>query len=225
MDVYGLGGLLAYLLTGRHLAHDAPDIALPPDCPTGLSDIVARARHDDPARRYADAADFKRALVRAGCAPDPAEDRVIATVTRPVRVAAARPAAPVVQRRVRPADSGAPRQAARRGRVTTWQRHPRHYVAFVIACVAVLLLVGLVLPRVTENSPGAAPAAAATTMPDVRAQTLNLAVERLAQQGLRVTRVEVIYGPGPPNQVVAQQPEPGTDIDDDEIVLIVRTGS
>ena len=51
-DVYGLGGILLFLLTGAHPADDEPADARPGDVPAPLHAICRRARAADPAERY-----------------------------------------------------------------------------------------------------------------------------------------------------------------------------
>jgi len=223
MDVFGLGGLLAFLLTGQHLDRDQAAFTLPPSCPRDMAAVIARARSHDPARRYPDAAAFKEAVLATS---DPAQARQAV----PSTVAHARlvPTAPADARVIR-ARTQSTRAAGRRTPLAGLMRSRvwRSPAVMLVAAVVLALLLGgaLLLPRLLDGKPGTAPVAAAVAMPDVRDQSFGAALEGLAQQGLHVERVDVVYGPGPLNQVVAQEPEPGTAMHaGDEVVLIVRTG-
>ena len=111
------------------------------------------------------------------------------------------------------------------------QPAPRSRLLTLIAAGSVGLLVLFLsvslLNRLisTETvAPGPSSASAAIEMPDVVGQSFAAAIERLSDNGLTVERVEVIYGPGPLNQVVAQTPSPGEAIDSgDSVTLIVPT--
>ncbi|HWI71056.1 MAG TPA: serine/threonine-protein kinase, partial [Baekduia sp.] len=93
-DVYALGCLLFYILTGvapyrrdsdeatlyAHL-HDAPPDAraLMPDVPAALSEVVERALAKDPDDRFPSAGDLGRAALAAvGDGPSPPPERVVA---------------------------------------------------------------------------------------------------------------------------------------------------
>jgi streptogramin lyase/predicted Ser/Thr protein kinase len=93
-DVYALGCLLFYILTGvapyrrdsdeatlyAHL-HDAPPDAraLMPDVPAGLADVIERALAKDPDDRFPSAGDLGRAALAAvGEGPVPPPERVVA---------------------------------------------------------------------------------------------------------------------------------------------------
>jgi predicted Ser/Thr protein kinase len=93
-DVYALGCLLFYVLTGvapyrrdsdeatlyAHLNDAAPDArALVPEVPGALADVVARALEKDPDDRYLSAGDLGRAASAAvGDGPAPPPERVVA---------------------------------------------------------------------------------------------------------------------------------------------------
>jgi streptogramin lyase/predicted Ser/Thr protein kinase len=93
-DVYALGCLLFYVLTGlapyrrdsdeatlyAHLNDAAPDArALVPAVPGALADVVARALEKDPDDRYLSAGDLGRAALAAvGDGPAPPPERVVA---------------------------------------------------------------------------------------------------------------------------------------------------
>jgi streptogramin lyase/predicted Ser/Thr protein kinase len=93
-DVYALGCLLFYVLTGvapyrrdsdeatlyAHLNDAAPDArALTPDVPEALAAVVARALEKDPDDRYLSAGDLGRAALAAvGDGPVPPPERVVA---------------------------------------------------------------------------------------------------------------------------------------------------
>ncbi|WP_327002965.1 serine/threonine protein kinase [Dactylosporangium sp. NBC_01737] len=64
-DVYGIGATLHHMLTGRPpAAGDRPSRARP-GVPSSVDDIVRRALHPDPRRRFASAAELATALERA----------------------------------------------------------------------------------------------------------------------------------------------------------------
>ena len=93
-DVYALGCLLFYVLTGvapyrrdadeatlyAHLHDPAPDArALAPAVPEALADVVARALEKDPEDRFLSAGDLGRAALAAvGDGPVPPPERVVA---------------------------------------------------------------------------------------------------------------------------------------------------
>jgi streptogramin lyase len=93
-DVYALGCLLFYVLTGvapyrrdsdeatlyAHLNDAAPDArALAPEVPVALAEVVARALEKDPDDRYLSAGDLGRAALAAvGDGPAPPPERVVA---------------------------------------------------------------------------------------------------------------------------------------------------
>ncbi len=99
----------------------------------------------------------------------------------------------------------------------------------VASIVGILLLLAVVMTLreivVSNNvNPGTAAASAAFTMPDVQGMTFAAAIDSLSQQGIVVDRVEIVYGPGPTNQVVAQDPPFGAEVSDDQsMTLVVRT--
>jgi streptogramin lyase/predicted Ser/Thr protein kinase len=93
-DVYALGCLLFYVLTGvapyrrdsdeatlyAHLNDAAPDArALAPEVPEALAEVVSRALEKDPEDRYLSAGDLGRAALAAvGDGPVPPPERVVA---------------------------------------------------------------------------------------------------------------------------------------------------
>jgi eukaryotic-like serine/threonine-protein kinase len=252
VDVYGLGGVLSFLLTGQRPTDDA--VSLPLDCPSELSNVIARARSHNPHERYADASAFREAVDRATDAVSvhQKKDSVLTertkigsvgasrlrddvessrrVISHPTRVRAAH-ARPMAQQTA--AMSPSPVRIARRpdGNRTRHQSEPKRLATRIAAvCVGVLLLllIGTVLREIVsidQTTPGPAPVAAAIDMPDVEGQTIATALATLAEQGLVIERVDVIYGPGPINQVVEQNPTAGEPIDERETVtLVVRTG-
>jgi serine/threonine-protein kinase len=89
-DVYGLGAVAFFALTGRppfqgktvgqvlaaHRSEPPPPLAdLRPDVPADVAAIVARCLAKDPAERFQSAADLDRALARCGCATDWSAER------------------------------------------------------------------------------------------------------------------------------------------------------
>jgi hypothetical protein len=174
--------------------------------------IIARARADDPAARYADADAFRRALVDATSDATRPHNLTVAPAMVAPRTTPSRPARRPA-RRVVPA--------------ATAQRLPARTVAWAAALTLALLLLvggGLVAPRVISRDP-AAPAAAAAAAPNLTGMTFAQALDVCAARGLTVERVDVVYGPGPLNQVVDQTPAPGKPLHaGDAIQLVVRTG-
>jgi serine/threonine-protein kinase len=84
-DVYGLGAVAFFALTGRapfqgnslghllaaHRSEPPPPLAdLRPDAPTDLAAVVARCLAKDPGDRFQTVADLDRALARCQCAAD-----------------------------------------------------------------------------------------------------------------------------------------------------------
>ena len=259
-DVYGLGGVLLFLITGSRPADDA--VRLPIDCPSEIGNVIARARSSSPHERYADAREFRQALdLAAGSASrNLNEDAVTAerptmrvatargtagagglrrhaatdssrqVISHPTRIRPAHARQPAQQtaamspspvRLTRPANEGHRRRRASRTR-------PATLIAAGIAGLLLLIVTTTVLRQiisVDQATTGSRPVAAAIAMPNVEGQTLATAVSRLTEQGLVVERVDVIYGPGPINQVVVQHPAAGVTVGEDEpITLVVRTG-
>ncbi len=127
-------------------------------------------------------------------------------------------------RLTRPVNGARPRRQAYRPH----HRSSGPIVAAAILGLLLLLASGIVLRQVVSIAPvvpGPPAAAAAIEMPNVQGETLAGAFESLSERGIVVERVDVIFGPGPLNQVVTQNPDPGATIGDDDLVtLVVRTG-
>jgi serine/threonine-protein kinase len=231
VDVYGLGGVLAYMLTGRAPERDGMP-ALPPSCPPEVAAVIATARAIDPRARYADAAAFRDALERA------LEDEALADpADAPTQALPRAPLPETSPRRIRQ-PAGSSNSSAVPGRAEQEQQESpvarraggwlsphvaRRHVA--VAAVALgLLLLGAQLAGWFVADPGpAGPASAATSMPDVRDQTFEAAIRTLAAEGIQVDRVEIVYAPGTLNLVVDQLPAPGDEAPEDGVVLVVRT--
>jgi hypothetical protein len=208
-DIYGLGGVLAFLLTGQHPLHVRVP-TLPEDCPRRIAELVTRARSLDPAERFPDADAFRSAL---------------RDVTP--RSVLPRAATPSIPTRADPPG----RPAQRLARRPPVPRHPQRVSARAVAMVAALLLAillaaggGLVAPRIISRDAGA-PAAAAASMPDLTGMSFGQAADACAARKLTIERIDVVYGPGPLNQVVEQSPAPGATLRaGDTVRLVVRTG-
>jgi eukaryotic-like serine/threonine-protein kinase len=89
-DVYSLGAVAFYALTGRppfqgktlgqlltaHQSEPPPALTdLRPDVPADLAAVVARCLAKDPTDRFPSAADLERALGQCGCAGDWSPER------------------------------------------------------------------------------------------------------------------------------------------------------
>ncbi len=249
VDVYGLGGVLSFLITGTRPTDDR--ISLPLDCPSGIGNVIALARSRNPDERYANAQEFRAALDRAVGAESihRRADTVITerpasldthrlrqaefasprrVISHPARVRPVNPRhsaqqtaamSPSPVRIARPLAGRQTRQAAVRKRLAT-------QIAVGIAGLMVLLMVGAVLRDIVSidsAASGPVPVAAASDMPNVEGQTFATAIATLAEQGIVVERVDVIYSPGPANKVVAQHPPAGAPVsDDNSVTLVVR---
>ena len=279
-DVYGLGGVLAFLLTGRKPATDTlPE--LPSTCPSALREVVMRARHSDPQQRYANARELASALdtvtrsnedrvlgeeptrvvhppgemrgaTRESSGPDVRRIERVHT-PRPSRVirhtpsrAEREPATP------KPISSGTiempspfannPRRPKSSAPITIRPAQPpiiaaQHsngirfsigrfgtVLALIVAMVSAMVLGGMLFGGSGTDTSSAAGPLPAVAMPDMRGQTFGAAVQALADQGLAVDRIEIIYDPASLNEVIVQMPEPGTEVtQEDEIVLVVRS--
>jgi len=263
VDIFGLGGVLAFLLTDQKPPADRPP-GLPPSTPASIGRIIARSRSVEPSSRYANAAELRDALAEV-LANDAHGDDVLLhaqaqAVTRQVavarqssvvnRTATVTPSSPRrVVRRTQPQQgvTSAPRRATgttvlpaqpvRSGPVLPARTPGRvapvlgrgraaHPAMLVAGALVALLLVGILVA--VPNGGGAidptSPASAASEMPDVRGQTFGPAVEALREQGIIVDRVEIVYADNYLNEVVVQEPAPGEDVQDDDLVtLVVRT--
>lgn len=164
IDVYGLGGVLAFLITGQR-PPDGP-VALPLGCPLPIAEVIGRARANDPDERYPDARVFRNELVEAAGRAERGDDRVIHEET-----------APHTGHRQQPGSSrqviGHPtrvRQPARRpsaqetaaltaspvivaARATTGRQHGsvRRHVATVFAATVIVLLLILVVGMIVRQ--------------------------------------------------------------------------
>jgi serine/threonine-protein kinase len=240
VDVFGLGGVLAWLLA-RQVPEAGRVPALPDDCPPELAAIIARARARDPRARYADAAAFRAALDAVAARDtlsrypqplDAAPTLAVRVVQRPARVIAPSPNGTIQV----PAVAGQPAVSAGVIRAISVplpsrvdQRRRVPWIAAAVVCGLLLLLaVAAIVGDGADDGQldaGAEPAAAAFALPDVQGQSFEDAIGVLVERGLAVERVEVVYGPGPLNQVVAQDPAPGEDVArGDDVTLVVRTG-
>lgn len=244
VDVYGLGGVLAYLLTARHPHPDEP-VAFPPNCPQAVRDIVVTARARRPDERYANARELEEALSDAPSLITSGDGRYVHVTADAVtqHVPVQPEPAPTVWKPVhRLPDAGdalasdgdiveeQPEPGAATGVPARWWRSGQARTRAIAALLALVVLVGLVAVEamstdsapVTSGPPGIA---TVVEMPAVDGMQFADAIEQLAQQGITVTRVDVIYGPGPLNQVVAQEPASGQVLEaGQDVTLVVRTG-
>lgn len=250
VDVYGLGGVLAFLMTAQSPERQA--VGLPPDCPDEVASVITRARARNPDERFPDARAFRIALDNAtkdGAQARPADVPTINLGSRSNRPAEIGPSRrqrshatrsrtaqthSIVQRRVvrssAPVRLGGQHTSVQRVR-TAFRPTPAHRTGtrVVLGTIGLLLLLagGIILRPLFANetvAPGPPSAIAAIEMPNVQGQTFGDAIQTLSDLDIVVERIDVIYGPGPNNQVVAQHPSPGDSIDnDDPVTLVIRT--
>ncbi len=184
-DVYALGCLLFYVLTGvapyrrdsdeatlyAHLNDAAPDArALAPEVPEALAEVVARALEKDPDDRYLSAGDLGRAALAAvGDGPAPPPERVVARgaaapggfaddeTAVPGGGPGARSVTPTAPTALAPAGASAPpRSTGARARITPVLAL---LAGAAIVVVAVLLLGG------GDDQPGSGTASQTVTTP------------------------------------------------------------
>jgi streptogramin lyase/predicted Ser/Thr protein kinase len=187
-DVYALGCLLFYVLTGvapyrrdsdeatlyAHLHDAAPDAqALVPEIPGALAEVVARALEKDPDDRFPSAGDLGRAAVAAvGDGPVPPPERVVA------RGAAAPGGFADDETAVPPAAGGAsvtptaptalaPGSPGGRGAAATHGRHARAWITPMLALLAgaAIVVVAVVLLSGGDEQAGSGASSQTTTTP------------------------------------------------------------
>jgi hypothetical protein len=199
-DVYALGCLLFYLLTGAapyrrdsdeatlyaHM-HEPPadPRALVPGVPAGLAAVTARALAKDPADRFPSAGDLGRAALAAvGRGPAPGPERIVA------RGDAAPPAAPGDETAVSPATAptahAAPRKPA--GRTRPWLLPGLALVA--VAAIAVAVVALLAAGGSGDGGRGGGGAGATTTAPARPQQDPTTTVVRVGPKPNNVTYVD-----------------------------------
>jgi eukaryotic-like serine/threonine-protein kinase len=241
MDVFGLGGVFAFLLTAKHPRSGAP-LELPERCPEAVREIIVRARAQDPVARYADASEFLEALESA---PDvisrnadvdsysdanavtthvPVERDYLVDAEKTMRadtVVAVVPHEPALSPGHSPDRTQLDRDRSERRSVF----RARAILGVVLALILGVLIVDTTFNESAPAALGSPDAMAMVEMPDVSGMTFADAVEVLSESGIVVSRVDVVYGPGPLNEVVAQSPAVGQVLDGSETVtLVVRTG-
>jgi streptogramin lyase/predicted Ser/Thr protein kinase len=184
-DVYALGCLLFYVLTGvapyrrdsdeatlyAHLNDAPPDArALAPEVPEALADVVSRALEKDPDDRYLSAGDLGRAALAAvGDGPAPPPERVVARgaaapggfaddeTAVPGGGPGARSATPTAPTALAPAAGGAPPRSA----------GARTWITPVLALLAgaAIVVVAVVLLGGGDDQPGSGTASQTVTTP------------------------------------------------------------
>jgi eukaryotic-like serine/threonine-protein kinase len=188
-DLYGLGVVTYQLLAGR-LPYEATSLTelaltqqrehpprldeLNPEVPAALADAVDRALELDPADRYADAEQMRRALEQAGReAPGEDTTRVVrrdrTQATRAVPQAPpARRIEPRAPRQPRPAPPGPPRQEA-------YAETPRRGRGWMLAVLAVVVAgIAAAIIALTMSNGGRA-----VTTRDIDGQDLPTVVQQL----------------------------------------------
>lgn len=246
-DVYGLGGVLAYLISGSRPSPEETSLRL--DCPPEVASLIAKSRASDPRNRYPDARTFQQALDASTAASADSAGSVAITRhgvdrhvpggsvestrhiispprrRRPSTAAARDPDTRVLAEPARPVLHLTPATIGSRRRVPGRSTHRR---VVTLALVGVFVLLAVFTGRIAfqEVVPsGPPPAAAAVEMPEVEGLSLATAIESLNDLGIVVDRVDVMYGPGQVNQVVMQEPAPGTNLSDhQQVSLVVRGG-
>jgi streptogramin lyase len=166
-DVYALGCLLFYVLTGvapyrrdsdeatlyAHLHDPAPDARdLTPEVPGPLAEVVRRALEKDPEERFPSAGDLGRAaLAAAGDGPAPPPERTVARGAAAPLGAADADAETAVPRSVTPTEI-----APRRSRIPARVRPFAVPALSLIAGAAVVLATVMLLGGKDKKSPGTA---------------------------------------------------------------------
>jgi streptogramin lyase len=203
-DVYALGGVLYFMLTGRvpferendhaklwaHLMDEPPrPSAIRPELPAGLDDVVGRALAKEPARRYASAGDLGRAARAAATGErEPVTERMVAS-------GAAAPGA------TQPAASGAtttpsPDRLLQPGRVRPRRRRRALALAALPTAIGVAAIVLLLGPERGDDPPGSGSGRAPpTATPNAAAATAAPSVGPTVRRvGLRPRAVTVAAG-------------------------------
>jgi eukaryotic-like serine/threonine-protein kinase len=234
-DLYALGVVLYEMLTNavpytgdspitvamRHVMNDVPPPSqLNPEVPLGLDEVVAQATTRDPAHRFSSAQEMKAALSGA------LRERNAVTLGMAVPPLAADATLPLE------------RSAGETGdEQTVWpipgnRYDPTRVGRVVVASFIVLALIAAaafawrVASRVDErNREGVPPVPVPlVTVPNVESLSLEVATERLIDEGL-LAADQATDSSAPEGTVVSQMPAAGTEVEEgSRVTLLVSAG-